>query len=89
MIIIDGSLMEGGGQMLRTALALSALTGRPFQAVNIRRNRPRPGLKAQHICGIQALDQLSGARTPVPGYRNGRFHQSAAPMPADSLHVRR
>ena len=69
MIIIDGSLMEGGGQMLRTALALSALTGRPFQAVNIRRNRPKPGLKAQHICGIQALDRLSGVQTN--GARSG------------------
>ncbi len=49
--------------MLRTALALSALTGRPFQAVNIRRNRPKPGLKAQHVCGIQALDRLSGVQT--------------------------
>jgi len=54
--------MEGGGQILRTALALSTLTGRPFRAERIRQNRPAPGLKAQHLSAIKALIRMSGAR---------------------------
>jgi len=51
---IDGSEGEGGGQMLRSSLALSVLTGRPFKAVNIRANRKKPGLAAQHLASVRA-----------------------------------
>jgi len=51
---IDGSEGEGGGQMLRSSLALSVLTGRPFKAVNIRANRKKPGLAAQHLTSVRA-----------------------------------
>jgi RNA 3'-terminal phosphate cyclase (ATP) len=51
---IDGSEGEGGGQMLRSSLALSVLTGRPFKAVNIRANRKKPGLAAQHLASVWA-----------------------------------
>ncbi|MBI5582029.1 MAG: RNA 3'-terminal phosphate cyclase [Deltaproteobacteria bacterium] len=62
MIHIDGSFSEGGGQILRTALALSSLTGRSFRAERIRQNRPAPGLKPQHLSAIEALIRMSGAR---------------------------
>jgi RNA 3'-terminal phosphate cyclase (GTP) len=62
MVRIDGSHMQGGGQILRTALALSALTGRPFRAERIRQNRPAAGLKPQHLSAIMALVRMSGAR---------------------------
>ncbi|MHC5058405.1 MAG: RNA 3'-terminal phosphate cyclase [Planctomycetota bacterium] len=51
---LDGSRGEGGGQILRTALALSAATGRPFVINGIRANRPKPGLAAQHLMSVRA-----------------------------------
>lgn len=57
-ITIDGSYGEGGGQILRTACALSAITGRPCRVFNIRKNRRKPGLKLQHLIGIRNLRKL-------------------------------
>jgi RNA 3'-terminal phosphate cyclase (GTP) len=75
MIQIDGAYGEGGGQILRTALALSALTRMPFRATRIRRNRPQPGLKPQHLHCIRALEMWSGARAEGarPGADNVAF----------------
>lgn len=62
MIILDGSSGEGGGQIVRTALALSSLTRQPFRVKNIRAGRPDSGLKAQHVHCVKALQQLSSAK---------------------------
>jgi len=59
---IDGSQGEGGGQILRTAVALSAMTGVPVKVVDIRKNRPQPGLKAQHLEAVKALQRLCNAQ---------------------------
>jgi RNA 3'-terminal phosphate cyclase (ATP) len=61
MIELDGSHGEGGGQILRSALALSILTGRPFKLVNIRANRSKPGLQPQHLMCVRAAGTVSGA----------------------------
>ncbi|MBN2110322.1 MAG: RNA 3'-terminal phosphate cyclase [Methanosarcinaceae archaeon] len=53
MIVIDGSYGEGGGQILRTAVSLAAVAGEDVTVNNIRRNRPDPGLKPQHISSIR------------------------------------
>ncbi|MEK6962926.1 MAG: RNA 3'-terminal phosphate cyclase [Nanoarchaeota archaeon] len=62
MIKIDGSTDEGGGAIVRQALGLSVLTGKSFEIINIRKNRPVPGLKAQHLHGINALQRLCEAK---------------------------
>jgi len=61
MIQLDGSYGEGGGQIVRTALALSAVTGKAFTVEKIRLGRKQPGLKAQHLMGVKALKELCGA----------------------------
>jgi RNA 3'-phosphate cyclase len=61
MIEIDGSYGEGGGQILRTSIALSALTMRPVRVSKIRAGRPKPGLKRQHMAGIDIIAQLVDA----------------------------
>lgn len=60
---LDGSTGEGGGQILRTALFLSALTGEPIEVTKIRLGRSDPGLKAQHVAILRLLETISGATT--------------------------
>ncbi len=60
-ILIDGSEGEGGGQILRTALSLSMVTGQPFRMEKIRAGRPKPGLKRQHLTSVEAAAAVSRA----------------------------
>lgn len=59
---IDGAHGEGGGQIVRTATALSCITKRPIIIENIRKNRRAPGLKAQHVAAIKILQKICNAR---------------------------
>jgi RNA 3'-terminal phosphate cyclase (ATP) len=61
MIEIDGSFGEGGGQILRTAISLSMVTGRAVRIDRIRANRPRPGLMHQHLTAVKAAQEVCGA----------------------------
>ena len=63
MIALDGSQGEGGGQILRSALALSLVTGTPFRIDNIRAGRPRPGLMRQHLTAVEAAAAVGAAET--------------------------
>ncbi|MEA3345300.1 MAG: RNA 3'-terminal phosphate cyclase [Chloroflexota bacterium] len=58
LIEINGSYGEGGGQVLRTAVSLAAIVGRPCRIFNIRSGRRNPGLAAQHLTGVRAAAQL-------------------------------
>ncbi|NOZ23955.1 MAG: RNA 3'-terminal phosphate cyclase [Planctomycetes bacterium] len=78
-IHIDGSFGEGGGQILRTSLALSCITGRPFEITNIRANRSKPGLRPQHLQCVHAAAQITHA--DVMGAKVGSSRVSLAPGP--------
>jgi len=61
MLVIDGSHGEGGGQVLRTALALATLTGQPVRIEHIRAGRRKPGLRPQHLTAVRAAAAVCGA----------------------------
>lgn len=75
---IDGSHGEGGGQILRSALTLSAITGQPVRLTDIRANRSKPGLRPQHLTAVLAVAEISGAE--VEGAELGSQALTFAPQ---------
>ena len=75
MLEVPGDLLEGGGQIVRTTLALSALSGKPVTITKIRENRPNPGLQPQHFVAVNALAAICHAETEgvAVGSRQLRF----------------
>jgi len=63
LLRIDGSYGEGGGQILRTAIALSVITNKSVEIFNIRSNRPDPGIKPQHYVAIKSIEDLCGGES--------------------------
>lgn len=61
MLTIDGSFGEGGGQIIRSSLALSLITGKPFRIYNVRARRDKPGLKPQHLTAVRAAAEIGAA----------------------------
>ena len=65
-VAVDGSLLEGGGQIVRVATALSAATGREVLVENVRAGRPKPGLAAQHLAGLRLVRDACGGSLRAP-----------------------
>lgn len=78
-ILIDGAQGEGGGQILRTSLALSLVTQKPFTISNIRANRDKPGLMRQHLTAVNAAATIGGAQ--VQGAEIGSRQLTFRPGP--------
>lgn len=72
LLSIDGSFGEGGGQIIRTAVSLSAITGRAIEVFNVRARRSRPGLQPQHLAAVRAAASLCGAN--LMGDSTGSVH---------------
>lgn len=72
-VAIDGAAGEGGGQILRTSLALSLVTGRAFRMVNIRARRAKPGLLRQHLTAVRAAVEISDAACDGAGIGSGEL----------------
>ncbi len=77
MITLDGSQGEGGGQILRSALALSLVTGLPFRIEKIRARRRKPGLMRQHLTAVNAAIEIGAAK--AEGNRIGSTELTFAP----------
>jgi len=97
IVHIDGSQGEGGGQIIRTSLALSMITGRPVEFQRIRAGRSKPGLRPQHLTCVKAAARVCGAETQgaklgstslrfVPGdVRSGTHHFEVGTAGSTSL----
>lgn len=79
MLHVDGSMGEGGGQVLRTALGLSLVTGQPFVIDRIRAGREKPGLARQHLTAVLAAAEIGAANVDgaVLGSQRVRFQPTA------------
>lgn len=84
MLHLDGSYGEGGGQVLRTALSLSAVLGVAVHLENIRAGRPKPGLRPQHLTAVRALGRITQAE--VAGAELGGRELTFRPRPPVAGH---
>ncbi|HCT44241.1 MAG TPA: RNA 3'-terminal phosphate cyclase [Phycisphaerales bacterium] len=86
MIKIDGSMGEGGGQVLRTSLALSMVTGQPFVMSSIRAGRKKPGLLRQHLTAVKAAAEVSCAHVSGVSLGSDAIEFTPGPVNAGSYH---
>lgn len=83
LLEIPGDYLEGGGQILRTSLALSCILRKPVRIYNIRAKRPNPGLQAQHFATIRALRDITQAK--VEGFSLGSLEVKFSPQEVRSV----
>jgi RNA 3'-terminal phosphate cyclase (ATP) len=88
MIKIDGSFGEGGGQIIRSSLALSMITGAPFEIKNVRAGRAKPGLQPQHLMSVNAAAQVSGADVSGAAVGSQSFIFKPGKISAGNYHFR-
>lgn len=82
---IDGAWGEGGGQLIRTAVALAAITRTPIRVHNVRAHRQPPGLAPQHLTAVRAVATLCGARTDGLEWRATAFEFVPGPIGAGNF----
>jgi RNA 3'-terminal phosphate cyclase (ATP) len=86
LLTIDGTLGEGGGQILRTSLALSLCLGKPFRMTRVRAHRKKPGLQPQHLAAVKAAAEIGAAE--VEGDVLGSGELTFAPQAVQPGHYR-
>ena len=86
MIEIDGSQGEGGGQIIRSSLALSAVTGKPFSIKNIRAGRKKSGLKRQHVTCVNAAREICGGAAMGAELNSSELTFIPGPIQTRSFH---
>ncbi|MCP4398206.1 MAG: RNA 3'-terminal phosphate cyclase [bacterium] len=86
MIHIDGSFGEGGGQILRTSLALSLVTGKAFRIERIRANRKKPGLARQHLTAVNAAAEIGRAEVKGNELRSQNLYFSPKAIEPGKYH---
>jgi RNA 3'-terminal phosphate cyclase (ATP) len=85
-IELDGSFGEGGGQILRTSLALSLLTGKAFHLTNVRAGRAKPGLQPQHLMSVRAAATIGGAQVQGANLHSTDLVFEPGPITAGKFH---
>lgn len=86
MIVVDGSFGEGGGQIVRSSLGLSMVTGRPVTIHNIRARRKRPGLARQHVTAVRLAQQMCGATVAGAGVGSRQLVFEPGPIQPGEYH---